>query len=1777
MRLQKTDVTARPRHGAARRWAASLTAGIVVLGGGLTGGAVAAAPAPDPGQKLQADVVEELEDRGRATVLVRFEERADLGAMVEIGSWAERGQAVYEALRSTAERSQAPTLEVLADAGVDHTAYFISNAILVRGGDESLLTSLALDPAVEGVYLPTEYELPEPLPGEPAFTPDDLEWGVANINADDVWSGYGSIGEGIVVANIDTGVDYQHPALVEQYRGNNGDGTFTHDYNWFDAGGVGSDEPVDFEEHGTHTMGTMVGDDGGANQIGVAPGARWIAANGCCPSDAALIAAGEWLLAPTDLAGENPMPSLRPHVINNSWGSGFPTNDPFMEDVAEAWAASGIFGVWSNGNMGPQCQTSGSPGSRVINYSVGAYDIENAIAPFSSRGDGQDGAVKPDISAPGVDVRSSVPGGGYASFSGTSMAAPHVAGAVALLWAAAPDLIGDVTFTRELLDGTAVDTPDEQCGGTPGDNNVYGEGRLDALALLDSAPIGDTGRVEGTVTDAASSEPLPGATLTLEAERTRSTTTAADGTYALRLGSGDWAVTTSKFGYLPDVDSVTVPVDDTVVHDVALEAAPTGTVSGTVTDGSGQGYPLYARVSVQGQSEVGAYTDPLTGAYTLDLPVGTHVVRATAQLPGYQVESREVVVVETDGTVADFALLVDPVTCTAPGYRQVLDGATQTFDDQTVPEGWTVEDLQGDGLVWRFDDPMGIGNVTGGDGGFAEANSMLDATSGDTVLVSPPLDASAMTNVSVVYKQLFDTFGGSTGTVEVSPDGGASWVVVHEETTFVIEDEVTLDVSDHLAGSSQAHVRFRYQDPPPEPDLLWQVDDVFLGSRTCQPVGGGLVVGYVQDDVDGSGIVNARVSSVDNPSDAGTSRATPDDPALDDGFYWLHSELTGTHPFLATARNYGTDERDVPVAAGGVVRADFVLGQAVLEIDPTSLTTTVALGEADSGDFTVTNTGTSTAEITFTEQRGDFEILRADGSRMTSQQALAADGAPLVSRSVDVSFGASALRDDLAEAASAPAPADEPWTDLTELPVPVTGNRVVNLEGVWYSVGGFTFGEFPGLYRYDAAAMEWQPLAAIPGAAELPLAAAADGRIVVSGGWSMTGEPTSDTWIYDPESDSWASGAPMPTAVSSMGVATAAGRVYAVGGCTTGSCFPIVDTLQSYDIASDSWAVHTPVPAPVAFPSCGGLEGGVVCAGGIDDGEQMVGTTWAYDPSADAWTSLAPAPVTLFAPASGSANGQLVTVSGVQDGALTNASWAYDPAADAWSPLPNSNHAAFRGGGACGFVRVGGQDDLDLVSSAELLPGLDECAEGGADVDWLQLDTTEAVLAPGESVTVGVTTDSAAVNQPGTYTAGVGLLANVPVRPAPVEVTMHVTPPLTWGKVTGTAYLEDCEGGQVAGDSISIDITPVRDDVGDGWLIRTDHEGVYARWINSQVGTLRMTALLTGFRPDSHLVDLVRGGTVTRDFSLLDESCRENPDPVPPQVIRVAGVDRYDTAARVSQQFGPGVGTVYVATGADFPDALAAAARAGSLGGPVLLVRPTSVPGVTAAELTRLDPDRVVIAGGTGAVSSGVRASLRALLPEATVLRRAGADRYETAALISRDLPSADVVYVATGADFPDALAGAARAGAVDGPVLLVRQGSVPPSTRAELARLSPDRIVVLGGTLAVSDAVATALEAYGTVERVSGPDRYATAAEVSAALETSQDVFVATGLDWPDALAGAARAGATGSPVLLVRPGSVPGPTWAALDRLEPGRIFVLGGTLAVQDVVLEELRAPR
>jgi len=295
-------------------------------------------------------------------------------------------------------------------------------------------------------------------------------------------------------------------------------------------------------------------------------------------------------------------------------------------------------------------------------------------------------------------------------------------------------------------------------------------------------------------------------------------------------------------------------------------------------------------------------------------------------------------------------------------------------------------------------------------------------------------------------------------------------------------------------------------------------------------------------------------------------------------------------------------------------------------------------------------------------------------------------------------------------------------------------------------------------------------------------------------------------------------------------------------------------------------------------------------------------------------------------------------------------------------------------------------------------------------------------------------------------------------------------------------------------------------------------------------------------------------------------------------VGRQWGKDRYSTAAQISEEtFSPGVKAVYIATGVNFPDALAGSAASGG-NGPILLVSKDSIPEATLAELKRLKPKKIIVLGGTGVVSQTVEAILR---KHGTTTRQSGRDRYSTAAAISaRHFDSgAPVAYVATGEDYPDALTGGPAAAKLGGPILLTLKDKLPAATVLELKRLRPKRIVVLGGSGVVSKAVETALKSLssGEVTRLGGADRYSTGAAISkAAFKPGVPVvYIATGVNFPDALAGGAAGALEDGPVLLVAGATIPKATRDELTRLKPQHIIVLGGTAAVPQSVRQALDA--
>lgn len=1461
----------RSRRQLARRLvSAGVVAVLAATGLAATGPGVQAAPGGSAADgKIRPELATRFQAKSESDFWIRFTAKADLSKASGIKNWTERGAAVAAALRKTASESQAKVRAELDAAGVKYESFWATNAIKVASGSQAMAQSVAARGEVEGLYAPVKYDVPKLSPGTDEHTVNAVEWGIADINADDVWAQYGVKGAGITIANIDTGVQFDHPALVGSYRGNNGDGTFDHNYNWFDAAGTCGATPCDDDGHGTHTMGTMAGLDG-ANQIGVAPEVKWIAANGCCPSDAALVTSGQWMLEPTDLAGENPDASKRPNVINNSWGTQLPSNDPFMEDVTLAWEASGIFGSWSNGNNGSGCQTSGSPGSRTANYSVGAYDVSDTIAGFSSRGAGQDGEIKPNISAPGVNVRSSVPGNGYASASGTSMASPHLAGVVALLWSAAPGLVGDITATRALLDGTAIDKADSQCGGTTDDNNVYGEGRLDALALLAAAPIGDTGTLAGTVTDAATGTPLAGATVALTGAADRELTTTSDGTFSSPLPSGDYQVAVSAFGYTGKTVAATVTTGDTTTVDVALDALPLVTVSGSVTDGSGHGWPLYAKVTVAGASGVSDYTNPVNGRYSLTLPAATtYTLTIDAEYPGYQAVTKEVVV-GTRNVVSNVAVPVEVTSCTAaPGYEYGSDGVYQTFDGTTTPAGWTVVDHAGSGQVWKFTDDGGRSNLTGGTGGFAVIDSDDYGPGGqqDTSLVSPVVDLTDVAAPVIRFNQDFNWLGSDRADVDLSLDGGATWANVLRQAADATGPRVTEVPIPQAAGQAQVQVRFHYYDASYE--WWWEVDNVLIGSEvSCVPTDGGLLLGHVRDK--NGGFVNgATVTSGDRPAEVATSAATPDDTGLNDGFFWLFSSLTGSHKFTAKAANYVSQSKDVDVQADWATSATFQLDAGKLTVKPAAVSGTARMPSGKvTKTFTVTNTGGAPVDVTFGERDGGFELLRADGSTMTREQILGSDGAPEQRLTVPTSFSAKASMGKTEVSPAAVGPQAAPWTDITDYPANVMDNSVVTLDGKVYSIGGGNgSASTTKNYAYDPVAQTWTGIADLPGARNAMTVGVVSGKIVATGGWASAG-PDSATWVYDPAADSWTEVADNPAPRSAAGQAVVGGKLYAVGGCTTSACTPMANDVVRYDLATDTWETLPDYPKSVAFASCGGIAGVVYCTGG-NDGAVAQKSSYAFDPAAGEWAPIADAPIDSWASSYAVASGKLLVVGGSQGGAITNAGFAYDPASGTWSSLPNANTPRYRGGAACGFYKVGGSSgQFNATVDSEVLPGFEECAEGAADVSWLAVDKTEATLAPGAKVTVTVTL-SANVDQPGTYTASVPIGENTPYSVPPVEVSLTVQPPTTWGKLTGTVTGTSCAGvtAPIVGAVVQVDSWAM------SFTFATDAAGKYAYWLDRRNNPLTLIAAKDGWKPQTRQTRINTSTPTVEDFALSPIRC----------------------------------------------------------------------------------------------------------------------------------------------------------------------------------------------------------------------------------------------------------------------------------------------------------------
>ncbi len=597
--------------------------------------------------KVEPALLERLAAEGRADFVVHFAERADLSPAFHM-DWRERGRFVYQTLRATARRAQARAIAYLEGRGLIYESFFAGNVLYVRQGDLAAAEFLAALPEVASLVSPRISSIEPLIPAEPT-APQGLTWGIVDTKADQFWSTFGLQGEGIVVANIDTGVAYLHPALDQAYKCRDDPG---NPACWYDPGNVCGGIPCDNVGHGTATMGVMVSDDDPSlpYQAGMAPGAQWIACKGCQSTscyEVDLNACADWILAP---AGN---PDNRPHVVGNAWG-GAGCNTWFQDEV-QAWVAAGIFPAFSPGGSGPSCGTISSPADYQEAFAAGAYDSLRNIAPFSSRGPscfGHDPYTKPNLSAPGVNICVPIPPSDWYCYSGTSFSGSFPPGAVALLWSCAPGLVGAVYPTFEALQNTADPPPPGNCGAPPdGEGNyTYGYGYLNVLAagqayctaaappeasFTSSSPVclGETMRFTDT------SQAAPPVTEWFWAFGDGGTSNLQNPTH-LYASTGDFVVTlvvTNSEGSdsvtdtvvvhpLPEVSFVHSPPSGMAPLTVHFTATLQEAISPTWSFGDGD----------YGAGEVVSHTYALAGLYTATLtatsPYGCGVDTATARV-----------------------------------------------------------------------------------------------------------------------------------------------------------------------------------------------------------------------------------------------------------------------------------------------------------------------------------------------------------------------------------------------------------------------------------------------------------------------------------------------------------------------------------------------------------------------------------------------------------------------------------------------------------------------------------------------------------------------------------------------------------------------------------------------------------------------------------------------------------------------------------------------------------------------------------------------------------------------------------------------------------------------------------------------------------------------------------------------------------------------------------------------------------------------------------------
>lgn len=1111
---------------------------------------------------------------------------------------------------------------------------------------------------------------------------------------------------------------------------------------------------------------------------------------------------------------------------------------------------------------------------------------------------GCDKRAEADISAvadpaTGVAVYDSFQSGGWGVVGGTSASAPIIAAGYALAGPATGEqypnsfpylntkALNDVTegnngacdITYICTSGTGYDGPTGL--GTP----------IGVTALSQPGPHGT---LAGTVTDKASGKPIADASIKIGDQTGK---TDADGKYTFPLEVGTYDLTVSAYGYGEQtVTGLSVADGQTTTQNVALTATDMATISGTVKDGSGHGWPVYAKITVDGVPTGPWYTDPKTGTYSFKVPTGNdYTVHADPVTDGYATADATVQVTGATAT-ADLTAKVTENRCVAQGYQP--DGLYEEFDSLAKPAGWTTQDKT-DGGTWNFDDPGGESNRmtdVGGAGGFASIDSEYNGygRAQDSYLVSPAVDLSDVANpeLDLSTDYFAPTWSGSTGAIEVSVDGGTTWRSIWSKANTPVHDKLHFELPD-AAHQKAVQVRFHYTGSY---DMWWEIDNVFLGQAgTCSAVPGGLAIGQTID-------ANTQQPIAGSTVRVGSSSArsiVTDDKAVGDGFYSLfvpggkQQTLTASHPGYQNATGKANFKE------GQANSVDFRLTAGRAEVTSgTSLSGTGSMtGSAVTKKVTVTNKGTAPVTVRVAE--------RSDG--MTTASGATKADTTTVKGTGPVSNTFVKNQATPAKAGDAATSDTGAWTDTSLLPTATMDSVAAVNDGKLYSVGGFNGSITTAAgYVYDPINLTWSPIAKMETARQRASGSFIGGKLYVAGGWNGDGSMGQNTVIYDPSTNSWSNGADMHGATAAGGTAVLNGKLFIVGGCTQGNglCKP-TSAVNVYDPKSNTWSRAADYPKALAWQSCGTVAGKLYCAGGDDDGD-LYDDAYVYNPTYDSWSKIASMPAATWGATYASANGELIVtggiVGGLTAGTAVNTSYAYDPTSDSWSKLPSLTYPLYRATSAPGYYVVGGAiSGWTPRREVHVLPGYD--ADSAGTVPWLTASPATTTLKPGQSTQLTVSLNAAGAEQPGTYQGAIEIGTDGPYHVADIPVSLTATAPKTWANLSGTVSGQSCSGTATPLFEAQLEM----DGSNASFARRTDAQGHYDLWADVSASPLSVIASKDGYQPAYKSVTLTAGAN-----RLLTSPCN------PPRVAHenfhegVSGETHLEAGRRVRRGRPPG-------------------------------------------------------------------------------------------------------------------------------------------------------------------------------------------------------------------------------------------------------------------------------